>query len=147
MQATYRLTQRRGNRRGGAILEMALVLGLLLNLTFGMVEFSYFFYVKNAFENAAREGVRAAMLPGGATSDATTAVTNALASYNFPANSFSSTVTDTSGNTLDPSTAAVGTSIQVNVVATWSTIGKGYRPLTLIAGTKQVTGYCVMQKE
>jgi len=148
MQATNRLTQRRGNRRGGAILEMALVLGLLLNLTFGMVEFSYFFYVKNAFENAAREGVRAAMVPGGTTSSATTAVTNALTAYHFPAGSVNTaTVTDTSGNTLDPSTAAVGTTLQVNVTATWSTIGAGFRPLTLISGSKTVSGICVMLKE
>ena len=50
------IANRRGNRRGAAILEMALTLGLLLNLTFGMVEFGYYFYVKNSFANAAREG-------------------------------------------------------------------------------------------
>jgi Flp pilus assembly protein TadG len=112
-----------------------------------MVEFSYFFYVKNAFQNAAREGVRSAMTPSGTTSSATTAVTNALASYHFPTSSVTATVTDTSGNTLDPSTAAIGTAIQVNVTATWSVIGAGFRPLTLISGSKTVTGLCVMQKE
>jgi Flp pilus assembly protein TadG len=147
MKATYRTSHRRGNRRGAAILEMALVLGLLLNLTFGMVEFSYYFYVKNAFENAAREGARAAMVPGCASTDAATAVTSALSTYKLPAACWTTTTTDTSGNTLDPTSAAIGTAIQVNVTATWSVVGAGYRPLTLIAGTKVVTGLCVMRKE
>lgn len=147
MQATYGIPGRRGKRRGSAVLEMALVLALLLNLTFGMVEFSYYFYVKNAFENAAREGVRAAMITGGTTTTATTAVTNALAAYNFPASSVTATVTDTSGNTLDPSVAAIGTAMRVNVTATWSVVGAGFRPLTLISGSKVVTGTCVMEKE
>jgi len=138
---------RRRPRRGGAILELSITLALLLNLTFGMVEFGYYFYVKNAFENAAREGVRTAMTPSGTTTTTTTAVTNALSAYKFPANCVTTTVTDTSGNTLDPSTAAIGTAIQVNLTATWSTIGAGFRPLTLISGSKSVTGYCVMQKE
>jgi Flp pilus assembly protein TadG len=147
MQSTDRLCNRRGNRRGGAILEMALVLGLLLNLTFGMVEFSYYFYVKNAFENVAREGVRAAMAPGCTSTDAATAVTNALSSYKLPANCWTTTTTDTSGNTLDPTAAAIGTPIQVNVKATWSVVGAGYRPLTLISASKVLVGYCVMRKE
>lgn len=138
---------RRGKRRGTAILEMALTITVLLNLTFGMVEFGYYFYVKNAFESASREGVRAAMVPGGTTSAATTAVTNALAAYKFPGSSVTATVTDTSGNTLDPSVQSQGTAIQVNVKATWSVIGAGFRPLSLIGGSKVVTGYCVMQKE
>ena len=144
---TNHLRRRLSQRRGGSILEMALTLTLLLNLTFGMVEFGYYFYVKNAFESAAREGARAAMIPGGTTSNATTAVTNALAAYKFPSGAATSTVTDTSNNTLDPSAAAQGTAIQVNVTATWSVIGAGFRPLTLISGSKAVTGYCVMRKE
>ncbi len=43
-------------RRGNAVLEMALVLPILLLLAFGMVEFGYFFYVKNNLQGAAREG-------------------------------------------------------------------------------------------
>ena len=142
---TYR--GRRGNRRGGAILEMALTLGLLLNLTFGMVEFGYFFYVKNSFANAAREGARAGIVPGAVTSDVTTAVTNALANCNFPANSYTTTITDTSNNTLSLASASSGTSVQVNVTATWGTIGAGFRPMKLMSTTKSVTGLCVMRKE
>ena len=146
-RCTQLLNRRRQKRSGTAILEMALTLTLLLNLTFGMVEVGYYFYVKNAFECAAREGARTAMVPGGTTSLATTAVTNALAAYKFPSGCVTATVTDTSGNTLDPSVASQGTAIQMNISATWSVVGAGFRPLSLIGGSKIVTGYCVMLKE
>ena len=51
---------------------------LLLNLTFGMVEFGYFFYVKNAFENAASEGVGREWCRAPPTAIVTTAVTARL---------------------------------------------------------------------
>jgi Flp pilus assembly protein TadG len=126
---------------------VALTLGVLLNLTFGAVEFSYYFYVKNGLEGAAREGSRSGIVSSSVNSDVTTAVTNALTAFHFPSGSVSTTITDTSGNALDVSTAAVGTQVQVNVTATWSTIGAGYRPLNLISGTKTVKGICVMRKE
>ena len=34
-------------RRGGAVLETALVMGLLIMLSFGTAEYGYFFFVKN----------------------------------------------------------------------------------------------------
>jgi Flp pilus assembly protein TadG len=147
MRNTTRVFRRRGLRRGGAILEMSLTLGLLLNLTFGMVEFGYYMYVKNELSNAAREGVRAGMVPGAANTDVTTAVTNALAGCSFPSGSCTTSITDTSGNSLDVSSAAQYTAIQVKVSATWSVIGNGFRPLKLIGSSKTVSGICVMSKE
>ena len=126
---------------------MALTLGLLLNLTFGMVEFGYYMYVKNAFANAAREGVRARNGPGATNPNVTTAVTNALAGCNFPTNSYSTSITDTSGNADDVSTDTRGTAIEVTVSATWGTIGNGFRPLKLIGSAKTVSALCVMAKE
>src|ERR1700678_3485057 len=111
-QCTNQSNRALRKRPGAAILEIALTLTLLLNLTFGMVEFGYYFYVKNAFESAAREGARAAIVPGATTTTAATAVTNALTAYNFPSGCVTSSVTDTSGNTLDPSVQTQGTAIQ-----------------------------------
>ena len=147
LQGRIRINRRRNGRRGAAIIEMALVLTLLLNLTFGMVEFGYYMYVKNSFANAAREGVRACMVPGAVNSDVTTAVTNALSGAKFPANSYSSSITDTSGNSLDVSTTTQGSSIEVTVSGTWGTVGNGFRPLKLIGSTKTVSSLCVMRKE
>ena len=40
----------RPRRLGASILEMALTLAILLNLTFGTIEFGYFFFVKNTVQ-------------------------------------------------------------------------------------------------
>ena len=37
-------------RRGGALIEAALVMPILLGLCFGMVEFGYFFFVKHTLQ-------------------------------------------------------------------------------------------------
>src|SRR5258707_10380047 len=100
---------RRGFRRGGSLIETAICLGILLNLTFGSVEFGYYFYVKNMLDGAAREGARAAIPPSaGSNAVVTSAVTGALTTCNFPSGSITTTVTDTSGNAIsDVSTVAV----------------------------------------
>jgi len=68
------------NRRrfGGSVLEMVLVLTILLNLTFGAIEFGYYFFVKNTMDGAAREGVRASIVAGAADSNVNTAADNVL---------------------------------------------------------------------
>jgi Flp pilus assembly protein TadG len=135
-------------RRAGALLEMVLVLSLLLSLTFGSVEFSYYFYVKNAFEGAARDGARAGAPWNASNSAVTTAVTQALAFTGWPAADYTVSITDTSGNALSNiSTLAQGTQFEVTISATWGTIGNGYRPLGLIGASKVVTCSCVMAKE
>ncbi|MCE5325957.1 MAG: pilus assembly protein [Planctomycetaceae bacterium] len=48
----------RKKRRGLSCVEMALVLPLLLLLTFGIIEYSIQFYVRGEMTNAAREGAR-----------------------------------------------------------------------------------------
>jgi Flp pilus assembly protein TadG len=42
-------------RKGGALIETAFVLPVLLGLVFGCVEYGYFFYMKNIGAAAARE--------------------------------------------------------------------------------------------
>ena len=72
MMKTTRLGERgvqaRGGRfrrpAGGSLVEMALVMPLLIYMAFGLVEFGQFMYIKHAFEAAARDGMRVAVLPG-----------------------------------------------------------------------------------
>jgi hypothetical protein len=96
---------------------------------------------------AAREGARAGIVSGSAAGDVTTAVSNALASTHWPSSSYTVATTDTAGNPLDVSTAAVGTQIKVTVSGTWGVLGSGFSPLQLISKTKTVSGSCVMRKE
>jgi Flp pilus assembly protein TadG len=136
---------RKGFRRGGTLLEAAIVLLTLSYLVFGMIEFGYYFYVKNAMEGAAREGARAGVISGNDNTAITTAAQNAMVGFNIA--NYTVSVTDTSGNALAAGTASAGTQIEVTVSATWSTIGAGFRPMNLIGGTKTVKGVCVMRKE
>lgn len=141
-------------RRAAATLELALTLAILVNLTFGMVEFGYYFFVKNTMQGASREGARAGIVAGATySSSITTAVQNAMSAAGFSNTSkYSFAVTDsTTGTTIttDAGLAAVssGDALQVTVQATWSTIGAGFRPMNLIGGSKIVVGTAVMRHE
>ena len=134
------------------MLELALTLGILLNLTFGTIEFGHYFFVRNTLQGAAREGARASIPPGATNSDVTTAVNGALGAAGLPqaTGAAGATVTVKIRNSadtadLDVSTQTAGTAVLVKVQATWGTIG--LRPLGLIASNKSVTGTAVMRKE
>jgi len=130
--------------RGGAVLETIIIMPLLLSLSFGAAEYSYFFYVKNALSGAARDGARAAIPSTGTNTSVTTAINTSLAAANI--DSSSCTVTTSPTNV---STASAGSLITVTITATWGTIG--IMPLSStyggISSTKQVVGTAVMIKE
>ena len=86
-------------RRGGVILEVALALTMITSLAFGVVEFGYYFSVRSSLESAAFAGARAGEFPKASNTSVTNAVTTALASYNYPSGSITTSITDTSGNT------------------------------------------------
>ena len=133
-----------GRRRGATILEMALTLVVLLNLTFGSIEFGYFFFVKNSVQGAAREGARAAITPTGANSDVTAAVNSALTSAGLRTADFTTTV-KVNNAVANANTATAGQMVEVSVQASWGTVG--LRPLGLIGATKPVRGAATMRKE
>jgi Flp pilus assembly protein TadG len=127
-------------RRGGAVLETALVLPILLSVTFGTVEFGHFFFVKNTLQGAAREGVRAAISAGATNADVTTAVNRQLTMAGLDVAQFTVTT-----NPSPVSSATAGTSVSVTVSANWGTVG--IRPMSLIPSGKTVSGACVMRHE
>jgi len=65
-------------RAGNAIVEAALVLPVLLSLTFGTVEYGYFFFVKQSVQGAAREGCRAGIVPTATNTNVTAAIAASL---------------------------------------------------------------------
>ncbi|MCE9546746.1 MAG: pilus assembly protein [Planctomycetia bacterium] len=76
-------------RRGAEITELALTLPLFLLLTFGIVEFGRMVMVGEVLTNAAREGSRVAVLPGGTDADCIAAIAHYLnaakiMTYNTP---------------------------------------------------------------
>jgi Flp pilus assembly protein TadG len=141
-----RTWRRRSVRRGNALLDAALVLPILLSLTFGTVEYGYFFFVKHSLQGAAREGCRAAIVPSATNTTVTQAIATSLQAAGL----------NSSGTSLDPkfsltlspanvSGLSAGTSVTVQLDATWGTVG--VRPLGLIAADKVVRGSTVMRKE
>ncbi len=57
-------------RRGTTAVECVLCLPLLLALLFGAIEYGRAFQVRHTLQNAAYEGARKAMVPGGTADDA-----------------------------------------------------------------------------
>jgi len=147
------VTQRR-RRRGNAVLEAALVFPILLSLTFGAIEYGYYFFVKNTLQGAAREGCRAGIVLNNANTDVTTAVAQYLKAAGLQT---SATTVDTTkftlkiesplGSSTSASTLTAGSPLYVTVQGSWGTLGQGFRPLALIGTSKTVSGVSVMRKE
>lgn len=59
-----RVLRRRGGSRarGGAIVEFAVVLPVLITILFGIIEYGWVFMVRQTLQHAAREGCRLAVL-------------------------------------------------------------------------------------
>ena len=66
--------QNNERRSGAVIVETAVMLPILLSVTFGVVEFGRAFMVSNLITNAAREGARLGIIQGVTTAEVKTAV-------------------------------------------------------------------------
>ncbi len=139
---------KRPRRMGSAILEAALVLPVMLSLSFGMIEFGYFFFVKHALQAAARDGARIGVVPSGSNSTVSSTVASALTAAGLQNTGYQVDIQNAStGASLNVNTAATLTPVKVVVRFNWSGIGAGLRPLGMISGSQQVSGSAVMIKE
>ena len=138
----------RRRRRGGALLEAALVLPILLALSFGTVEYGYFFFVKQSFQGASRDGSRAAIVPGATNADVTNAVAVSLNAAGLGSSGYTVSIKHAQTDAaINVAAATAGTPIKVTVTCPWTTIGSGARPMHLIDAGVQVRGVAVMRKE
>ncbi len=141
-----RITQLRSTRRGNAILDAAFVLPILISLTFGSIEWGYFFFTKHVLQSAARDGARTAITVSATNTKVTQAVITSL--YNAGLNSSPTTLDAKYALTITPSPVlgqAEGTPITVRIDCNWGSFN--VRPLGLISATKVVRGTTVMRKE
>jgi len=76
---TVRIPSRR-SERGAVLVEFALIVPLLLVLTLAVIDLSRAFFVKNILYQAAREGVRTAVVTTAADADIVTARVKEVAS-------------------------------------------------------------------
>ena len=141
-------------RKGGSVLEAALIVPMLISLGFGMAEYSYFFFVKHTLEGSAREAARNAIVPsstyGGAIAAGNNAITAAGISTLLTTIGFQDVTSGVTLNSTNFGTASTaGDAIKCTVTASWSNIGVHVLPQTMggIPLTKQVIGTCVMRKE
>lgn len=132
------------HRRGGAVLETAIVMVVLIMLSFGTAEYGYFFFVKNMIAGAAREGARAAVPATAVNSNVTSAIANVMTASHIPSSAYTVTLSPS-----DVSTATTGTAISVTVSCSWGTVGVTPLPVAMggIPTTKQVSSTAVMRRE
>jgi Flp pilus assembly protein TadG len=138
---------RKMRRRGASTMEIALVLPVLLTLSFGVVDYGYFFYLKNTFQAAAQAGARAAV-PYAATNSNVTG-TNGMVTQMMTASGFSPSQYTVTLSPSDVSRLSTGTALTVTVSANWSAVGT--HVLDVLHGglsdSKQIASSAVMQKE
>ena len=123
--------------RGGAIVEFAVVLPLLLTILFGIIEYGWVFSVRQTLQHAAREGCRLAVLqttvaPYGNVTDRVDAV---MASASI-------------GGYTTTMTHAVAGGDETETV----TVSVPYHSISLVGGffgtaNYDLTGTCSMRKE
>jgi len=140
-------------RSGNAVLDMALVMPILIGLTFGAVEYGFALYIKHSLQAAAREGARVAVVSGATATDVQTAVDASMlagfaqAKYTRPPTiEYSTNGTSWSSSWTS---AVAGNSIRVTVSTTWGTAGCKVLPNYLggIPLTKTLSGATTMRKE
>jgi Flp pilus assembly protein TadG len=142
---------------------MALVLPALMFLAMGMVEFGQFFYTKNAFQQAARDACRAAIMPNAHQADPYTAATTTLAAAGVTFQNSWMTITDITpagwggslgtGPVSDVSTVSAGHALTVAITTTYGSLPNAVRPLYAVSGgigipsSRAITGSSTGLKE
>ena len=111
-------------RRGAATVEMALVLPLLLALTFGLIEYGWLFLKAEEMGSAARAGARAASMPGATTTAVLASIASQMTEAGMGGSGYS--VTFTPANVASP---LPGETIRVVIKVDYSKIALTGIPL------------------
>lgn len=101
-------SRRRNSRSAAVTVEFALTVPVLLLTFFGMIEFARIAMIENSVENAAYEGARAAIVPGGTAATARTQAEAALS-----ASMISGATVTVSPSTITVATTAVTVNVSV----------------------------------
>lgn len=104
-----RFRSRKCKASGQAVVEFALILPVLMLVLMGVLEFGLVFMRQNALTNAAREGVRQAILPSTTENDVETLVDSLLSGAGIDPADVTVTVTNegATGNPGDDVTVVV----------------------------------------
>jgi Flp pilus assembly protein TadG len=135
------------------VLDAALVFPILLSLTFGAIEYGYYFFVKNTLQGAAREGCRSGIVLNNNSTNVTSSVVGYLKAAGLNSSSttldskFTLKIESPLGTTIDAGSLSAGSPLYITVQGQWGTLGQGFRPMALIGVSKTVSGVSVMRKE
>ncbi len=131
-------------RRGGALVEISLVLSLIIGISMGSVQYGYAFYLKHALQQAASAGARVAVMPNSTDTQVQTAVSNHLSAAGFSSLSATTTTSPASVNSVTQ-----GTYVTVTVTASWSKVGINPLPASLggFPSNRTFTGSMTMLHE
>lgn len=131
--------------RGVAAVEMALVLPVFVLTVLGVIEIGRAMMLTQVLENAARTGVRSAILGSTTNSQVTTTVQSFVNSTtNVPTSNVTVTIGVNGNNSASLSTAEPGDTISVAVLVPFSSAS--WVPPTYLKG-KNITAVCTMQHE
>ena len=142
-------------RSCNAVLDLALVMPLLIGITFGAVEYGYALFIKHTLQSAAREGARAAIVAGATAQNIQDSVDGSMQAAGFIQSKYTRPPTieyQKSGTTTWSTawtSAVAGDSIRVTVSTTWGTAGISVLPSYLggIGPAKALNGSTTMRKE
>ena len=124
-------------RRGSEVIELALLLLPLLWLTFGAIDFGYFFYLQHNLQAAAREGARTGIIQGNGNAEVEASVEKIMAASGFKDPSQYKT-------TVDNPTLGDG-KLGISVTVTMPYASMGVPPANV--GRTEVKGVAVMRLE
>ncbi|TWT43597.1 TadE-like protein [Thalassoglobus neptunius] len=138
MRRQHRISNQKKSRLGAAIVETAVMMPILLSVTFGVIEFGRAFMVSNLITNAAREGSRQAIIKGVSTADVKTAVIDQVRNTvgaTLTTNQVTVTITPYTGNP-NPNNECLNAStrdlIVVAVSVPYTDVGYFFRYLTSV---------------
>ena len=103
------MTGRKRDAQGMALVELALVIMILVLLTFGVVEYSWLFFRMNQISNTAWTAARTGALPDATNADVQAAVDTMMAAWGIPGG-YTITITPADVAGLEP-----GTIVQVKI--------------------------------
>ena len=122
---TNNLSRRaRGDRRGAALVELAIVMPILCLLTLGLMEYGWVFMKISQVNQAARYGVRIAVRPDATTENVESAVASLMTQAGIKSSDYTVTYSDIA--------VAVGQPVSVHVTVNYDKItltGTGLVPL------------------
>lgn len=108
--AKLRMKSRLKRNEGTALIELALVLMILVLLTFGVMEYGWMFFQVQQVTNAARAGAREAILPDTTNADVEAVVDTAMTDAGLSTSGYGVTITPTDVTGMsrgDPVTVAI----------------------------------------